>query len=187
MWSSDYPHPVTSFPNSKAIVASVGNDKPFRYNPDMGFILVPPGQKKIDLKLVQYPDESDKGPFPIPIGTSGEPGGAVRDPSGEIGPAFHGSGTRAYQTARAAQDQGVDRGTESCVAGMGPSLQASPRPKALPPARRLDCAAHSVASIQALAERWLATVAGTKLYGEYGLVNLIQLIPSIASRKRESS
>ena len=27
----------------------------------------------------------------------------------------------------------------------------------------------------------------TKLYGEYGLVNLIQLIPSIASRKRESS
>jgi hypothetical protein len=26
-----------------------------------------------------------------------------------------------------------------------------------------------------------------KLYGEYGLVNLIQLIPSIASRKRESS
>ena len=27
----------------------------------------------------------------------------------------------------------------------------------------------------------------TKLYGEYGLVNLIQLIPSIASRKREPS
>jgi RNA-directed DNA polymerase len=27
----------------------------------------------------------------------------------------------------------------------------------------------------------------TKLYGEYGLVNLIQLIPSIAFRKRESS
>ena len=27
----------------------------------------------------------------------------------------------------------------------------------------------------------------TKLYGEYGLVNLIRLIPSIASRKRESS
>jgi hypothetical protein len=27
----------------------------------------------------------------------------------------------------------------------------------------------------------------TKLYGEYGLVNLIRLIPSIAPRKRESS
>jgi RNA-directed DNA polymerase len=30
-------------------------------------------------------------------------------------------------------------------------------------------------------------LAETKLYGEYGLVNLVQLIPSIASRKRESS
>src|SRR5438132_3414756 len=46
---------------------------------------------------------------------------------------------------------------------MGTSLQASPRPKALPPARRLDCAAHSVASIQAVAQRWLATVAGNQV------------------------
>src|SRR5215831_5363118 len=46
---------------------------------------------------------------------------------------------------------------------MGTSLQASPRPKTLPPARRLDCAADSVASIQALAERWLATVAGNQV------------------------
>src|SRR5438132_1345774 len=45
---------------------------------------------------------------------------------------------------------------------MGPSLQASPRPKALPPARRLDSAAHSVAAIQAVAERWLATAAGNQ-------------------------
>ena len=30
-------------------------------------------------------------------------------------------------------------------------------------------------------------VPETKLYGEYGLVNLIQLIPSLASRKHESS
>src|SRR5947209_18669687 len=45
---------------------------------------------------------------------------------------------------------------------MGTSLQASPRPKALPPARRLDRAAHSVASIQAVAEWWLATVAGNQ-------------------------
>jgi len=28
--------------------------------------------------------------------------------SGEVGPSFHGSGTRAYQAPRAAQDQGVD-------------------------------------------------------------------------------
>src|SRR6266478_864903 len=45
---------------------------------------------------------------------------------------------------------------------MGTSLQASPCPKALPPARRLDCAAHSVASMQAVAERSLATVAGNQ-------------------------
>src|SRR5437588_510096 len=51
-------------PNSKAIVASVGADKPLRYNPDMGFVLVPPDQKRIEMKLVSYPDESDKGPQP---------------------------------------------------------------------------------------------------------------------------
>jgi hypothetical protein len=51
---------------SKAIVGSIGPEKPFRYNADMGFILVPPDQKKIDLKVVAYPAESDKGPYPIP-------------------------------------------------------------------------------------------------------------------------
>ena len=35
-------------------------------------------------------------------------GGAIRHPSGEIGPSFHGSGTRAYQATRAAEDQGAD-------------------------------------------------------------------------------
>ena len=53
-------------PKSKDIVASIGANKPLRYNPDMGFVLVPPGQKKIDVKLVGYPDESDKGPYPLP-------------------------------------------------------------------------------------------------------------------------
>ncbi len=53
-------------PKSKAIVSSIGANKPFRYNTDMGFVLVPPNQKKVDLKLVDYPDESDKGPFPVP-------------------------------------------------------------------------------------------------------------------------
>ena len=53
-------------PNSAKIVASVGANKPLRYNPDMSFIFVPPSQKKLDLKIVDYPDESDKGPFPIP-------------------------------------------------------------------------------------------------------------------------
>ncbi len=51
---------------SKEIVASIGVNKPLRYNPDMGFVLVPPDQKKIDVKLVGYPDESDKGPYMLP-------------------------------------------------------------------------------------------------------------------------
>ena len=53
-------------PNSKNIIASMGAEKPLRYNPDMNFVLVPPNQKKVEVKIVGYPDESDKGPFPIP-------------------------------------------------------------------------------------------------------------------------
>lgn len=53
-------------PNSKAIVASVGAEKPLRYNTDMAFILVPPDQKRVPVKIVDYPAESDPGPFPIP-------------------------------------------------------------------------------------------------------------------------
>ncbi len=53
-------------PNSKNIIASIGAEKPFRYNADMGYILVPPNQKRIELKALQYPHESDKGPYPIP-------------------------------------------------------------------------------------------------------------------------
>jgi hypothetical protein len=53
-------------PNSKNIVAAVGAEKPFRYNPDMGFVLVPPDQPKVDVKVVGYSGESDKGPFPVP-------------------------------------------------------------------------------------------------------------------------
>ena len=53
-------------PNSKNIIASIGVNKPLRYNPDMGFILVPPDQKKVEVRIVAYPDESDKGPFPVP-------------------------------------------------------------------------------------------------------------------------
>jgi hypothetical protein len=53
-------------PNSKAIIASIGSEKPLRYNPDMGFVLVPPNQKRVPVKIVGYPDESDPGPFPVP-------------------------------------------------------------------------------------------------------------------------
>jgi len=64
-WNQDVskwpPHP-----NSKKIVASIGANKPLRYNADMGFVLVPPGQKRVPVKIVGYPGESDKGPFPVP-------------------------------------------------------------------------------------------------------------------------
>jgi hypothetical protein len=53
-------------PNSAKIIGSIGAAKPLRYNMDMGFILVPPNQRKIDVRLVSSPDESDKGPFPVP-------------------------------------------------------------------------------------------------------------------------
>jgi hypothetical protein len=56
-------------PNSKNLIASIGADKPFRSNPDMGFILVPPDLKKVDVKLTGYAAESDKGPFPVPANT----------------------------------------------------------------------------------------------------------------------
>jgi hypothetical protein len=68
-------------PNSKKIIASVGNDKPLRYNADMSFILVPAEQKRVDVKVVEYPDESDKGPFPVPenIPVEGWPAWYQRD------------------------------------------------------------------------------------------------------------
>ena len=53
-------------PDSDAIIASIGTRKPLRCNTDMGYVLVPPDQKKIDLLSVSYRDESDPGPFPIP-------------------------------------------------------------------------------------------------------------------------
>ena len=79
-WNAD----VSQWPvakNSAAMVASIGNDKPLRYNPDMAYILVPADQPRVDLKVVEYPDESDKGPFPIPenVPIEGWPANFKRD------------------------------------------------------------------------------------------------------------
>ena len=70
-------------PNSKNIIASIGTNKPFRYNADMAYILVPPDQKKVAVKIVAYPDESDKGPYPVPdnVPIEGWPSHYQRDPS----------------------------------------------------------------------------------------------------------
>lgn len=69
-------------PNSKNIVASIGREKPLRYNPDMAFVLVPPDQKRVDVKITGYPDESDKGPYPLPenLPIEGWPAYYRRDP-----------------------------------------------------------------------------------------------------------
>ena len=61
--------PVDTWPvaaNSHEMIAAIGGGKPLRYNPDMGFVLVPPGQKKCEVKLTVYAAESDPGPFPVP-------------------------------------------------------------------------------------------------------------------------
>jgi hypothetical protein len=56
-------------PNSRNMVASVGTDKPLRCNTDMGFILVPPDQPLVNVRLGQYTAESDPGPYPLPDNT----------------------------------------------------------------------------------------------------------------------
>src|ERR1043166_2458454 len=53
-------------PNSQNIIGSIGYTKPLRYNADMAFILVPPNQKRVDVKITHYASESDIGPFPVP-------------------------------------------------------------------------------------------------------------------------
>lgn len=69
--------------NSDKIIASIGANKPFRYNSDMGFAIIPPNQPRVDLLKVTYADESDKGPFPIPDGLpiEGWPSGFSRNPA----------------------------------------------------------------------------------------------------------
>jgi len=68
-------------PNSRRIVAAVGANRPLRYNPDMAFVLVPPNQKRVEVKITGYVGESDKGPYPVPdnVPIEGWPVGYERD------------------------------------------------------------------------------------------------------------
>ena len=52
--------------NSRNIIATIGAGKPLRGNYDMAYILVPPEQAKVDVKITEYPQESDPGPYPLP-------------------------------------------------------------------------------------------------------------------------
>ncbi len=67
-WNQD----VSGLPvaaNSAKLIATIGADKQLRYNQDMCFILVPPDQPKVPVKLGTYDDESDPGPYPVPDNT----------------------------------------------------------------------------------------------------------------------
>jgi len=64
-WNQD----ISSLPvheGSARIIAGIGADKQLEYNLDMNFVIVPAGQKRVVVKILDYPDESDPGPFPIP-------------------------------------------------------------------------------------------------------------------------
>src|ERR1700730_10952670 len=56
--------PVES--NSARIIASIGADKHLGYNLDMNFVIVPPDQPRVPVKILLYPADSDPGPFPVP-------------------------------------------------------------------------------------------------------------------------
>jgi hypothetical protein len=64
-WNQDVSS-LAVHPDSQRIVASIGADRRLQYNLDMSFILVPPDQKRVSVKLVTYSNESDEGPYPIP-------------------------------------------------------------------------------------------------------------------------
>jgi hypothetical protein len=51
---------------SSAIVKSIGADAPLGFNLDMNFVIVPANQPMVGVRVTEYPNESDPGPFPIP-------------------------------------------------------------------------------------------------------------------------
>jgi len=64
-WNQD----ISSLPvhhDSQRIIESIGSARPLEYNLDMNFIIVPPDQPRVPVKVTLYPKESDPGPFPIP-------------------------------------------------------------------------------------------------------------------------
>jgi len=64
-WNQD----ITALPvhvNSARIIGSIGADKHLGYNLDMNFVIVPPNQPRVPVKILLYPADSDPGPFPVP-------------------------------------------------------------------------------------------------------------------------
>jgi hypothetical protein len=64
-WNQD----ISSMPlhsNSDAIVGTIGKDKHVAYNLDMNFVIVPPDQPRVPVRIIEYARQSDPGPFPVP-------------------------------------------------------------------------------------------------------------------------
>ncbi|HZE95515.1 MAG TPA: hypothetical protein VE981_00665 [Planctomycetota bacterium] len=55
-------------PDSDRMIAAIGGARKIGFNRDMSFILVPADQKRVDVTLLSYANESDKGPYPLPDG-----------------------------------------------------------------------------------------------------------------------
>ena len=52
--------------NSRQMIATIGPNGSLSHNSDMGFIIVPPDQKRVPVRITAYAGESDRGPFPVP-------------------------------------------------------------------------------------------------------------------------
>ena len=52
--------------DSDAIIGSIGREGTLGYNLDMNFVLVPGTQPRVPVRITDYPQESDPGPFPVP-------------------------------------------------------------------------------------------------------------------------
>jgi len=67
-WNEDISgRPVAS--NSDAMIDNIGRNTSIALNRDMNFVIVPANQAKKAVDLVDYPDESDPGPYPVPNNT----------------------------------------------------------------------------------------------------------------------
>ena len=53
-------------PNSAKMLAAMNPTRHLYFNLDMGYVLVPPDQKRVPVKIIDYGGESDPGPYPLP-------------------------------------------------------------------------------------------------------------------------
>ena len=121
---------------------------------------------------------------PGKIGSGVQAGALYAYPSREIDPPFQGSGAPAYQPKRAGHYQGADRGAESVLRGWGHHYKRAH-------VRRLFHQLDGWIVRRIWSHRFKRWRYGgwrqlpeTKLYGEYGLVNLVRLSLRLHRRKR---